>query len=150
MRFRAATLNLEQDHKRWDARRELVLEQLGTTRPDVMALNEVCIPLQTARWLQKTAKERFDIDYYLVQQTRVNGLAEIEGEALLTRFPVVETGNLDFRARDMVALVARLRSLVRGLPGLGVAQQRLGERDGPVRRVLARDRAHTRWPGGTE
>ncbi len=49
MRFRAATLNLEQDHKRWDARRELVLEQLAALRPDVMALNEVCVPLQTAR-----------------------------------------------------------------------------------------------------
>jgi len=32
----------------------------------------------------------------------------VEGEALLTRLPVVEAGNLDFRARDMVALVARV------------------------------------------
>ncbi len=108
MRFRAATLNLEQDHKRWDARRELVIAQLGALRPDVLALNEVCIPRQTARWLQKAAKERFGLDYNLVQQTRTNGLAEVEGEALLTRFPVIETGNLDYRTRDMVALVARI------------------------------------------
>jgi endonuclease/exonuclease/phosphatase family protein len=52
MRFRAATLNLEQDHKRWDARRELVVEQLGDTRPDVLALNEVCLPRRTAHWLR--------------------------------------------------------------------------------------------------
>src|SRR5262249_47690978 len=45
----------------------------------------------------------------LVQQTKVNGLSEVEGEALLTRFPVSETGNLDYQARDMIALVARLR-----------------------------------------
>ena len=108
MRFRAATLNLEQDHKRWDARRELVIAQLGALRPDVLALNEVCIPRQTARWLQKAAKERFGLDYNLVQQTRTNGLADVEGEALLTRFPVIETGNLDYRTRDMVALVARI------------------------------------------
>ncbi len=108
MKFRAATLNLEQDHKRWHLRRELVIEQLGMVRPDVLALNEVCLPLQTARWVKNAAKDRFGIEYNLVQQTRVNGLSVVEGEALLTRFPVIETGNLDYRTRDIVALVARI------------------------------------------
>jgi endonuclease/exonuclease/phosphatase family metal-dependent hydrolase len=108
MQFRAATLNLEQDHKRWDRRRELVVEQLGAIKPDVFALNEVCLPLQTARWIRNAAIERFGLDYKLVQQTRVNGLSVVEGEALLTRFPVIETGNLDYRTRDIVALVARI------------------------------------------
>jgi hypothetical protein len=48
------------------------------------------------------------IPYKLVQQTRVNGLSKVEGEALLTRFPIIETGNLDYQARDIVALVARV------------------------------------------
>ena len=108
MQFRAATLNLEQDHKRWEKRRELVVAQLGAIRPDVLALNEVCMPLQTARWIKAAARERFGLDYHLVQQTRVNGLSAVEGEALLTRFPIVETGNLDYRTRDIVALVARV------------------------------------------
>ena len=108
MRLRVATLNLEQDHKRWDARRALVVEQLGTVRPDVLALNEVCMPLRTAHWIRNEADRRFGLRYNLVQQTRVNGLSAIEGEALLTRFPVIETGNLDYRTRDIVALVARL------------------------------------------
>lgn len=107
-RVRVATLNLEQDHKRWEARRELVVEQLGALEPDVLALNEVCVPLETARWLQTVAKDRFGIHYALVQQTKSNGLAEVEAEALLTRFPLVETGNLQYQARDMVALVARV------------------------------------------
>ena len=107
-RVRVATLNLEQDHKRWDRRRELIVEQLGALNPDVLALNEVCVPLETARWLQRVAKERFGIDYALVQQTKANGLAEVEAEALLTRFPLVETGNLQYQTRDMVALVARI------------------------------------------
>ena len=38
----------------------------------------------------------------------MNGLSKVEGEALLTRFPVIETGNFDYQARDMVALVARI------------------------------------------
>ena|SRR5690349_21995763 len=109
MRFRAATLNLEQDHKRWESRRDLVVEQLGAIRPDVFALNEVCIPKRTAHWLQKAARDRFGLEYNLVQQTRVNGLSEADGEALLTRFPIVETGNLDYRTRDIVALVARIQ-----------------------------------------
>jgi endonuclease/exonuclease/phosphatase family metal-dependent hydrolase len=114
MRFRVATLNLEQDHKRWDRRRELVVEQLGVVRPDVLALNEVCMPLRTAHWIRDAARERFGLEYGLVHQTRVNGLSAVEGEALLTRFPVVETGNLDYRTRDIVALVARI--LVGGAP----------------------------------
>lgn len=108
MRFRAVTLNMEQDHKRWETRRGLLADQLCALKPDVLALNEVCVPLQTARWLQQIMKERIGVDYALVQQTRVNGLAPIEGEALLTRFPLLETGNLDYRARDMVALVGRI------------------------------------------
>lgn len=110
MDLRIATLNLEQDHKRWTRRRELVVEQLAAIDPDLFAVNEVCVPLQTARWLQQAMRERYGRDYALVQQTRVNGLSAVEGEALLTRLPIVETGNLDYRTRDMVALVARVKA----------------------------------------
>ena len=108
MTLRVATLNMEQDHKRWEKRRELIVEQLATIDPDVFAMNEVCIPLQTAHWIQNAMRERHGRDYALVQQTRVNGLSAIEAEALLTRLPILETGNLDYRTRDMVALVARV------------------------------------------
>jgi endonuclease/exonuclease/phosphatase family metal-dependent hydrolase len=108
MRFRTVTLNMEQDHKRWELRRELIAEQLCALRPDVFAMNEVCVPKRTAHWLQRALRSRTGIDYALVQQTKTNGLAAVEGEALLTRFPLMETGNLDYHARDMVALVARV------------------------------------------
>lgn len=110
MNLRVATLNMEQDHKRWAMRRELVVEQLAAIDPDLFAMNEVCVPLQTARWLQQALRERHGRGYALVQQTRVNGLSAVEGEALLTRLPIVETGNLDYRTRDMVALVARVKA----------------------------------------
>ena len=108
MTFRVATLNMEQDHKRWDLRRELIVEQLGEIRPDVFCLNEVCIPRQTARWLQAEALARHGLAYALVQQSRPGALSGVDGEAILTRFPIVETANLDYRARDSVAQVARL------------------------------------------
>jgi endonuclease/exonuclease/phosphatase family metal-dependent hydrolase len=108
MRFRIATLNLEQDHKRWDARRPLIVAEIGRLKPDVMAFNEICVPRQSARRLRASAAELTGLDYGLVQQTKVNSLSEVEGEALLTRFPITETGNLDYQARDMIALVARV------------------------------------------
>ena len=114
MRFRVVTLNLEQDHKRWDARRPLIDAEVAALKPDVLALNEVSIPLQSARALRQSATARLGADYHLVQQTRTGALAAIEGEALLTRFPVIETGNLDFQTGGMVALVARLQ--VSGTP----------------------------------
>jgi endonuclease/exonuclease/phosphatase family metal-dependent hydrolase len=108
MQFRVVTLNLEQDHKRWSDRHPLISAEIAGLRPDVIAFNEVCVPLQTARLLRDAAIAATGIPYKLVQQTRVNGLSKVEGEALLTRFAVVETGNLDYQTRDIVALVARV------------------------------------------
>jgi hypothetical protein len=41
MPFRVVTLNLEQDHKRWPARRPLIEAELARLKPDIVALNEV-------------------------------------------------------------------------------------------------------------
>lgn len=108
MTWRIAMLNLEQDHKRWDQRRELIVAQLGALAPDVWALNEVCMPRQTGRWLQQVARERLGLSYALLQQSRVNGTSLVDGEALLTRYPVVESANFDYRLMDSVAQVVRL------------------------------------------
>ena len=108
MQFRMTTLNLEQDRKRWDARRELINAEMGRLKPDMMAFNEVCIPRQSARGLRDVATVLTGVDYNLVRQTRVNGLSKDEGEALLTRFGIVETGNFDYQTKDIVALVARV------------------------------------------
>jgi endonuclease/exonuclease/phosphatase family metal-dependent hydrolase len=108
MQFRVVTLNLEQDHRRWSDRHPLVSTGIAGLEPDVIALNEVSVPLQTAKLLCDAAIAPTGIPYKLVQQTRVNGLSKVEGEALLTRFPIIETGNLDYQARDIVALVTRL------------------------------------------
>ena len=65
-RIRVVTFNMEQDHKRWEMRRELIAEQLVALKPDVLALNEVCVPLQTARWIQQALRERHGRHYALV------------------------------------------------------------------------------------
>ena len=108
MAFRVATFNLHQGFKRWNERRRLIVEQLVTLNPDILALNEISVPLQTGRWLQREAKERFDLTYALTQQTKSSGWSMDEAQGLLTRFPIVETGNLDYLSRGRVAQVTRL------------------------------------------
>jgi endonuclease/exonuclease/phosphatase family metal-dependent hydrolase len=107
MVLRIATLNLEQDHKRWDERRELIAAQLKDVKPDFWALNEIHVPSRAGRLLQQAAQRVIGSQYALVQQSKVGETSRTEAEGLLTRFPVVETGNLDYRSHDCVALVAR-------------------------------------------
>ncbi len=100
-------MNLEQNHKRWEERRELIAAELKDLRPDIWALNEIHLPSRTGLWLQKAAAKVTGIQYALLQQSKVGEASRTEAEGLLTRFPVVETANLDYRSHDCVALVAR-------------------------------------------
>jgi len=108
MTFRITTFNLHQGFKRWEERRELIVGQLGELSPDILALNEISVPLQTGRWLQQVARERFGIEYTLIQYTKTNEPSLDEAQGLLTRFPVIETGNLDYLSRSRIAQVTRL------------------------------------------
>jgi len=108
MSIRVAFLNLEQDHKRWDARRHLVVGELAALDPDIFAMNEICIPKQTGRWLRDEASRVTGKRFALVQQSKTNTGSRTEGEGVLTRFPILETANLDYQTLDYVALVARM------------------------------------------
>ena len=107
MVLRIATLNLEQDHKRWEDRRELIAAELKDLRPDIWALNEIHVPSRTGLWLQKAAANATGMQYTLLQQSKVGEESRTQAEGLLTRLPVVDTANLDYRSHDCVALVAR-------------------------------------------
>ena len=107
MILRIATLNLEQNHKCWQARRELIIQQLDELRPAILALNEIHLPEQTGRWLQRSAADRLNMRYALLQQSKVGEDSHTQAEGLLTRYPVIETANLDYRSHNCVALVVR-------------------------------------------
>jgi endonuclease/exonuclease/phosphatase family metal-dependent hydrolase len=107
MKLRVATLNLEQDHKCWELRRDLIVDQLGELRPDILALNEIYLPTQTGRWLRRAAAERTGQKYALLQQSKVGEDGRTQAEGLLIRFSVVETASFDYRSHDCVAQVAR-------------------------------------------
>jgi endonuclease/exonuclease/phosphatase family metal-dependent hydrolase len=108
MILRVATLNLEQDHKCWEARRELIVTQLAELHPDLLALNEIHVAGQSGRWLQRAAAKSCGLKYILVQQSKTGDDSRSQAEGLLSRYPVIETANLDYRAHNCVALVARL------------------------------------------
>ncbi|HEV8725534.1 MAG TPA: endonuclease/exonuclease/phosphatase family protein [Candidatus Binatia bacterium] len=106
MILRIATLNLEQDHKRWETRRELIAAQLRELHPDLLALNEIHVTSETGRWLQREANLS-GIKYALLQQSKVGADSRTQAEGLLTRYPIIETANLDYRSHNCVALAAR-------------------------------------------
>jgi endonuclease/exonuclease/phosphatase family metal-dependent hydrolase len=107
MILRIATLNLEQNQKCWEARRELIAAQLGELNPDIWALNEIHLPSQTGRWLQKAAAKLIGTKYTLLQQSKIGAESRAQAEGLLTRYPVIETANLDYQSHNCVALAAR-------------------------------------------
>ena len=107
MILRIATLNLEQNHKCWEARRELIAAQLGELNPDIWALNEIHLPSQTGRWLQYAAAQVTGTKYTLLQQSKAGAESRVQAEGLLTRYPVIETANLDYQSHNCVALAAR-------------------------------------------
>ena len=107
MDLRIATLNLEQDQKCWELRRELIAAQLAELSPDLWALNEIHIPSQTGRWLQRAAAEQMRANYALIQQAKADEESRTQAEGLLTRYTVVETSSLDYGCHNCVAQVAR-------------------------------------------
>ena len=106
MILRLATLNL-QNHKCWDARRELIAAELPSLNPDLWALNEIHIPSQTGRWLKRAAEKVIGTKYSLLQQSKAGEESRAQGEGLLTRYPAIETASLDFQSHNCVALAAR-------------------------------------------
>jgi hypothetical protein len=107
VRFRVGTFNLHQGLRRWDSRRLLIAQQLVELRADVLCLNEVSIPLDSGRWLWRTARD-LGLAYAYLEQTKTGALSMDEGQAILSRFPVLESASLDYRSRDRIAQVARL------------------------------------------
>jgi len=100
---------MHQGYKRWDQRKNLIMDQLGELKPDVLALNEISIPADSGRWLWRAANSKFGADYAFVQQSKAGSLSVEEAQGILTKFSIVESANLDYMARERVAQVVRLR-----------------------------------------
>jgi hypothetical protein len=51
MGLTVATFNLRHDADEWERRAPLIVAELGSLKPHVIALQEICLPIGQARWL---------------------------------------------------------------------------------------------------
>lgn len=109
MGIRIATLNLERNEKRWQKRRDLIVQQLAGLKPDLLSMNELWLPSHTGRWICEQAQKRLGENYLLIEQPRADKPSHPEAEGLLTKFPIVERSHRFFSAGDTVTFVVRLR-----------------------------------------
>ena len=71
--MRIVTLNLLRDLTRWDERKQMLLDEFERLQPDVIALQEVALPLNTAEWL---AKRLSGYDVHLAPKSGRMGVRE--------------------------------------------------------------------------
>jgi endonuclease/exonuclease/phosphatase family metal-dependent hydrolase len=141
MSFRIATLNLARNEKRWEQRRELIIQQLVEVKPHVFSLNEIWLPLQTGRWLQERARTELGINYVLTEQRRAASAEHPEAEGLLTQFPIIARSHRFFSAGDTATLVVRLQIEGQGVDvfvtHLYPSRREESERVGQVKELIA-------------
>ena len=109
MSFRVATLNLARNEKRWEERRELIVQQIGALRADVFALNEISTGLETGQWLRRAIRERFGIEYLLVQEYKSGETSLVkDAEGFLTQHRVIESAHVEYLSHPGVAVALRV------------------------------------------
>ena len=101
--LKIVTINILSDLSRWPQRRGLVVGGLKEIDPDIVALQEVRLPQNTAKWL--AVQLGFE-HIFLSFATR--STPPEEGIALISRLPFAETETLDLGSQERVAQAVRL------------------------------------------
>ncbi len=106
------TLNLLSDLSRWPVRRDLLARQVWELDADLIALQEVKLPENTAAWLANRLNERpRQASPYRLYLTPLTGKpGRQEALAILSRLPVEESGWLDLKSQNRVAQAVRVRA----------------------------------------
>lgn len=112
-----ATINLHNRADRWRERRHLLVEQLVETAPDVIALQEINVPIRQGKWLCSQVNFRLSgsekVPYRLVQKRHQNVLnVAFEGVGVLSRLPILyhESTGLGFGGRVALRVHVELPS----------------------------------------
>ncbi len=92
------TLNILNDLSLWRERAPLIVEGLRAIQPDLIALQEVALPLNSAQWI---ADRLGGYSVYLCPKTGAKGRHETL--AILSRLPVEEHATLPLVEQDRVA-----------------------------------------------
>jgi endonuclease/exonuclease/phosphatase family metal-dependent hydrolase len=97
-RLKIVTLNILTDLSRWEQRRTLLLQGLAALSPDLIALQEVHLPQNPARWLAE------QLDYpHFVLSPKLGHSASHEALAVISRLPLEDASVLDLGGQDRIA-----------------------------------------------
>lgn len=107
--FTVATLNLLNDLTYWDRRGPLIVDELRRLKPDLIALQEVVFPQNTAQWIN----DRLE-GYALFIGPKTGRRGAREGLAVLSRLPVIdqEVRPLGHQGRVALRVAARVEGHV--------------------------------------
>jgi endonuclease/exonuclease/phosphatase family metal-dependent hydrolase len=96
--LKVVTLNLLNDPTYWPLRAPLIVAELKALQPDLIALQEVALPDNTARWI---ADQLGGYSVYLTPKSGQHGRRE--GLAILSRLPVESQEGFSFEHQGRVA-----------------------------------------------
>jgi endonuclease/exonuclease/phosphatase family metal-dependent hydrolase len=101
--MKIATLNLRHNNDRWPERLPLVVEALRQTNADVIGLQEVWLPIQQADLIATALNQHTPDRPYSVHVESKWGDDPVEGAAILSRLPVLDSARLDLPHEPRVA-----------------------------------------------
>ena len=93
------TLNILNDLRRWDERKDMLVNELRHLQPDLIALQEVKLPLNNGQWIAE------QLGGYSVHLTPKHGKkhSKEEGLAILSRLPVDHVHSTSLGGQNRVA-----------------------------------------------
>lgn len=111
--IQVATLNLHNRQDHWLERRKMIVAELVDTRPDLLSLQEIYLPLGQARWLRNQINSRLTGSarrpYQLVQRARGHLIGGFfDGVGILSRLPIVSHDALNLGYGGRMALRANV------------------------------------------
>ncbi len=117
IQVKVATINLHNRADRWSERRHLLVSQLIELAPDLIALQELSVPIRQGHWLCKQVNYRLSgsgkIPYTLVQKPFQHLLqGALQAVGVLSRLPVLyhESINLGYGGRVALRVHVELPS----------------------------------------
>lgn len=116
--IKVVTINILRDLSRWPERGPLLAAGLSDLQPDLIALQEVKLPENTAQWLadQLNQCDRESRPYTVHLSPKTGRERDREALAILSRWPIEHEIRLDLRTQNRVAHYLRLniegRSLI--------------------------------------
>lgn len=98
LNLKVVTLNLLNDPTYWPLRAPLIVDELKALQPDLIALQEVALPDNTAQWIADQLG-----GYSLHLTPKSGGLGRREGLAILSRLPIEAHAGFSFEHQGRVA-----------------------------------------------